>query len=79
MADDTPISIQSAHDALQSLKEQLESAYENAKAQDVRDLLDARLDASDKLLTSLNQEDMASRTIALNAAADSTSEALKKP
>lgn len=78
MPDDPPNSHQLAHDALQNLKEQLETAYGNAKSQDIRDLLDTRLDAIDASLTALDQDDIASRTIAINAAADSTGEALKR-
>jgi chromosome segregation ATPase len=78
MPDESPISRQSAHDALQGLKEQLETAYAEAESQDVRNLLDARLDAIDPLLTELNREDIAAHTIALQAAADSTAAALKQ-
>ena len=78
MPDKTAIPIQTAHDALQGLEETLSKAYEQARSQEVRDLLDARLDTVEELLTALNRADISSRTIALNAAADSTAEALKR-
>jgi chromosome segregation ATPase len=78
MTDETTPSTVDAHNALQALKDELESAYENAKTNDIRDQIDVRLDAIDPLLTALNQADMASRTVALSAAADSTEDALKK-
>ena len=78
MADETAISIQSAHDALQELGETLKEAYERAGSQQLRDLLSARMDVVWDLLTALNQADIHSRTIALSAAADSTAEALKR-
>ena len=78
MADETAISIQSAHEALQSLEESLSDAYENARSQEVRDLLDDRLDIVEELLTELNRAAIHSRSIALSAAADSTAEALKR-
>jgi predicted DNA-binding protein len=72
------ISIQTAHDALQELEDALSKAYGQARSQELRDLLDARLDAIEKLLTALDRADISSRTIALSAAADSTVEALKR-
>jgi archaellum component FlaC len=59
---------QQAHDALQMLKEQLETALEAATADSVIDALDQRADAVDDALTAMNQQDMASRTVALQAA-----------
>ncbi|SRR6266511_1904573 len=78
MPDETEISVQTAHDALQELEETLSKAYENAKSPALRDLLDERLDSIEELLDALNRADISSRTIALNAAADSTTEALKR-
>ncbi len=78
MADETAISIQTAHDALQALEESLCDAYENARSQEIRDLLDERLDIVEELLTALNRADLHSRSIALSAAANSTTEALKR-
>lgn len=78
MPDKTAISPQAAHQALQELEETLSNEYDSARSPQVRDLLDARLDVIEELLTALNRADMSSRTIALNAAADSTADALKK-
>ena len=78
MPDETAISIQTAHDSLQELHDTLSKAFEDARSQQVRDLLDAHLDEVEELLTGLNRADISSRTIALNAAADSTSEGLKR-
>lgn len=78
MPDKTAISPQAAHQALQELEVTLSNEYDSAQSPQVRDLLDARLDAIEELLTALNRADMSSRTIALNAAADSTADALKK-
>ena len=78
MPDETAISIQAAHDALQELHDTLSKEFEFSRSPQVRDLLDARLDAVEEILTALNRADISSRTIALNAAADSTAEALKR-
>lgn len=78
MPDETAVSVQAAHDALQELQETLSNEYEYARSPEVRKLLDARLDVVEELLTALNRADISSRTIALNAAADSTAEGLNK-
>ena len=78
MPDETAISPQSAHDALQELHKTLTEAYRSAKSPELRDLLDKRLDSVEKLLTELNRADISSRTIALKAQADSMAEGLKR-
>ncbi len=69
---------QDAHDALQALKEQLETACEAATADSVIDALDLRADAVDDALTAMNQMDMKSRTVALQAAAADLVKPLKE-
>ena len=78
MADETAISIQTAHDTLQELHNTLYAEYRKSKTKEVRDQLDARLDVVRDLITELNRDDIASRTIALKASADSLAEGLKK-
>ena len=78
MPDETAISIQSVHDALQELHNSLYAEYRKSKSDEVREQLDARLDVVRDLLTELNRAEIASRTIALKAAADSMAEGLKK-
>jgi len=78
IAADAPSAWQQTHDAFQSLKEQLTAAYEDAKARAAQDSVADALDEVDAMLRILNQEDMASRTVDLSAAADETEEAVKK-
>ena len=67
---DTPTpSWQEGHDALQKLYEQLDLAYDNAVNMTVATEIDHRLDRVKDALDKLNQQDMASRTIALQATA----------
>lgn len=68
---------QDAHDALQLLKEQLDAAYEAAPNDKVGDAIDRRADAVDTALESMNQMDMAARTVALQAAAADLAQPLK--
>lgn len=75
---ESAISWQQAHDALQTLEGQLQAAYNQAQSNDIRTAIDTRLDAIDAALKSLNQLDMESRTIALNAAADTATTALNQ-
>ena len=78
MPDETANSGQTARDALQELHNALYAEYRKSKTKEVRDQLDARLDVVRDLLTELNRDDMASRTIAIKAAADSMAEGLKR-
>jgi len=78
MPDETAISIQTVHDALQELHNSLYAAYRQSKSREVRDQLDDRLDIVRDLITELNRADIASRTISLKAAADSMAGGLKK-
>lgn len=78
MSNGSTLSWQQAHDALQALEEHLQAAYNNAQSNDVRNSIDSRLDAIDSVLTGLNQLDMTSRTIALSAAAETTTTALNE-
>lgn len=77
-AADVPSAWQQAHDAFQALKEQLTAAYADAKARDAQDSIADALDEVDAVLRILNQEDMASRTVELQAAADETESSIKK-
>ena len=58
---------QAAHDSLQKALDEYESAYDEAKTDDQRNALDALADKAGEALTTLNQEDMASRTGSLQA------------
>lgn len=78
MSNELTLSWQQAHDALQALEDHLQAAYNNAQSNDVRDAIDSRLDAIDSILTDLNQLDMTSRTIAMSAAAETTTTALNE-
>jgi hypothetical protein len=78
MTDTAPVSPQDAHDALQSLKEALDSAFGSAPAGPVSDAINARVDTVNAALTAMNQADIASRTVALNAAEDATANPLKQ-
>ncbi len=69
---------QDAHNALQALKEQLEIACETATSDSVIDALDLRADAVDDALTAMNQMDIKSRTVALQAAAADLVKPLKE-
>lgn len=69
---------QSAHDALQLLKEQLDAACEKATSEKLIDAIDQRADEVDDALTAMNQMDMASRTVALTAAAADLTQQLKQ-
>jgi len=69
---------QSAHDALQLLKEQLDAACEKATNEKLIDAIDQRADAVDDALTAMNQMDMASRRVALQAAAADLTKPLKQ-
>jgi hypothetical protein len=77
MADDDTLSIPQGHDALQQLKESLSQQYGQIPAGPVSDMIDERLDKIDAALTALNQADMASNTVAINAAAAAMTNPLK--
>jgi hypothetical protein len=69
MPDDPQAAWQAAHDSLQALEDESNEAYDEAKTQAQRDILDALSDPIEAALTALNQEDMESRTLAFSAAA----------
>lgn len=69
MATTTVPTWQEAHDALQTLKEQLDTACDAATNDSIVDALDERAEAVDDALEAMNQVDMKSRTVALQAAA----------
>jgi hypothetical protein len=77
MADDNTFSIPQGHDALQQLKESLAQQFGQTPAGSVSDMIDAQLDKIDAALTALNQADMASRTVEINAAAAAMTNPLK--
>lgn len=69
---------QQAHDALQALKEQLDAACTDATDSSICDEIDQRADAVDDALTAMNQQDMASRTVQIQAAAADLVKPLKE-
>lgn len=74
----TATSWQTAHDALQSLLEQLDNAADAATDKAAIDAIDNQADKIDDALTALNQIDMKSRTVAIQAAAADLTLALKQ-
>jgi DNA repair exonuclease SbcCD ATPase subunit len=69
MPDNPQAEWQAAHDSLQALDNELNQAYDEATTQAQRDILDDLSNQVEDALTTLNREDMESRTLALSAAA----------
>ncbi len=69
---------QQVHDALQSLKNDLENFFQQLPPGPDRKLLDQILDSLDDTLTSLNQDGISANTVALNAAEDSMANPLQQ-
>ena len=69
MSDDNTISIPQGRAALQQLKDTLSQQFGQIPGGPVSDMIDKRLDAISDALTKLNQAEMSSGTVAINAAA----------